>query len=58
MPTRKVNNRSQTPAENEKSGVFLSPNSARSLSIEEMQAIAKRLRRLSFRRGDIDRPLF
>ncbi len=45
MLTRKVTNRSQTPAENENSGVFLSPNSTRSLSIEEMQAIAKRLRR-------------
>ena len=45
MLTRKVNNPSPTSAENKNSGVFLSPNSARSLSIEEMQAIAKRLRR-------------
>jgi transketolase len=45
MPSRRINSPSSTPADPENAGVFLSSNSAKSWSIDEMKALAKKIRR-------------
>jgi transketolase len=45
MPTRKVISPSSTSASQNDAGVFLSSSSAKKLSIDEMKAVAKRIRR-------------